>query len=159
MKQLDENGVLQEADGTLFCGQSEKAAAWLQSTYPCAELGLTNLAARRTAFCFTVLANAAPQLLGNAPDYLRWRTEVDALAACARLRTDGLLVLDQGAGHELYRAQHQGAQQGGDAAFGRCPIVVQFEYTTGTILCEGSALLAAALHQQFGTAGGSALHA
>lgn len=133
MKLLDENGFLTEADERLQTGQNTRLLARkLLAEYPALPLEKTNLSWRLGAFLYTVLANT-----GRAPEgYFALREKLPALAQQAGLCTQCLLLLDEGAGHAVYLTQPKAA--GAEGSFGRMPILVYFEHTTGTVLYENT---------------------
>lgn len=145
MQKLDENGELVQAGEELFCTAAPReAAAFLRSGFPTLAAEETNMHTGRLPFLYTVLANHATLHAGGVPGYLQCRGELPQRAANAGLEAEGVLVLDEGAGHELYLAQPKAAPNG---AFGRAPILVWFEYKTGTVLCENSDVLARLLQE------------
>lgn len=136
IKKLDENGGVVPAGQELRCGQNTaKVAAALRASYPSVPLTDTNMAYKLRAFLYVVLANSFADALDGA-DYFAARDAIEPLAAANGLRAEGYLLLDEGAGHALYTAQKK--SRTADSAFGRMPIIVYLEHTTGTVLCEGA---------------------
>lgn len=136
MQKLDENGYLVEAADELFCSASSRElVAFLRSGFPTLEIEQTNMQSGYLPFLYIVLANSNPEYQSNPKSYLQCRGEVEKEADKAGFEVQGLLVLDEGAGHELYLAQPQSKHSG---AFGREPILVWAEHKTGTVLCENS---------------------
>lgn len=131
MKKLDENGRLVPAAAELSAGRDTRALVKkLAGAYPLLPLSQTNLAHQLPAFLYTVLANSG----AVEESYLAVRPRLAQLAASHHLAAEGWLVLDEGAGHGLYAAQGAGTQA--QQAFGRRPVLVYLEHTTGTVLYE-----------------------
>lgn len=149
MKKLDENGYPVEAKEELFCTSfARELVAFLRSGFPVMEVEQTNMQSGLLPFIYTVLVNCDPKRLGDARSYLQCRDALPQMAQDAGLKVQGLLLLDEGSGHEYYLAQPRSAQS---SAFGRMPILVWTEYKTGTVLCENSDALARHL-QEFAAA-------
>ena len=131
MQKLDENGRFVLAGIELSAGRETRfLEERFLRTYATVKLEQTNLSARMAGFVGTVLVNH-----GETPDYFALRPKLWQLAQQAGLCPAGYLVLDEGAARAVYAAQ-QKAKTGG--AFGRSPILVFFEHTTGTVLVEGT---------------------
>lgn len=136
MRKLDENGRLVLAGAELTAGRNTRALERdFTARYQTVDAAETNLAMRRLAFGYAVLSNSdAPT---QAEDYLTLRPKLPQLLEQRGFSISGWLVLDEGAGHAAYAAQKK--DTAGNGAFGRIPVVVWMEHTTGTVLVEGAA--------------------
>lgn len=132
MQKLDENGRFVPAGKELGIGRdTRRLERQLLDRYPCVLLEKTNLSQQMVSFVCTVLANLDPDLAKKG--YFALRPYLAQRAQEERLVPKGYLLLDEKAAHALYAAQPP--SPGG--AFGRSPIVVFFEHTTGTVLVDG----------------------